>query len=556
MNHGYEPQSKLWKQFRSKLLVILPSAVWNCSTYKFQCTSFLKFESHNKRLIFMLSILIPMFLAQFVCAAQPVQLRILYLNDFHGFAEPYQSTGSTEKLGGIAFLAEKTNLLRKDRPTLLLSAGDMIQGNPWSNLFEGKSTIEVMNRMDFSAMVLGNHEFDYGQDVLKKRIQEARFPILAANIQGLSDIKPYVIKEISGLKVVIIGLVTEATPVTTHPRNVKGLKFLSVADVAQKIIDKLHDKSDLVIVLSHLGLPADVQLAKAVPGINIIVGGHSHTRIEKPMKIGETLIVQAWEHAKVLGILDLKIQDRKIIQYEGKLSVIQPEKNKADPLILEIVKRYQNQAAAILDEVIGEAQVDLQGQGSRFQETNLGNLIADILRKETQADLALINGGSIRSDILKGNIRMKDILSVLPFTDHPVVLKVSGQELKDIFEYGVSDPYQTGGRFPQVSGIIFSYKPANPPGQKITHIKIGNSPLQPEKWYTLATNDFLAADGDGYAALKTIMDTMEDKEGDSPHNNRVILFDSGREIRDMVTDFIKAKKRIYASVEGRIQKEK
>jgi 5'-nucleotidase / UDP-sugar diphosphatase len=412
-----------------------------------------------------------------------------------------------------------------------------------------------MNAMDFSAMTLGNHEFDYGQDVLKKRVNEANFPILAANVQELSYIKPYAVKEISGLKVAIIGLITEETPITTHPKNVKGLTFSSVVDAAQKVINELGGKSDLVIVLSHLGLPADVQLAKAVKGIDIIVGGHSHTRIEKPMKIDETLIVQAWEHAKVLGILDVTIQDRKVIRYEGKLALIQPDKGSPDPVTAQIVDRYHKQTAAILNEVIGEAKVDLQGNNSRSQETNLGNLVADILRKQTKSDLALINGGGIRSDILKGPVRINDILSVLPFTNHPVVLKVSGKELKDIFEYVISNLDGTTERFPQVSGIQITYKPENPVGQRITSFMIGENPVRPEAWYTLATNDFLAAGGDGYTNLKTILDTMESKQGYSAQNNRVILFDSGRAIRDIVIDFIKERKIISAAVEGRIRKE-
>ncbi len=504
-------------------------------------------------LFFIFNVLASIFWLQSACTAQPVDLRILYLNDFHGFAEAYQDAENHEKLGGIAILAAEANRLRQERPSLFLSAGDMIQGNPWTNLFDGKSTIEIMNRMEFSAMVTGNHEFDYGQDVLQKRIQEARFPVLAANVQGVTGIRPYVIKEIAGLQVAIIGLITQETPVTTHPRNVKGLKFLPAIETAQRTVSELRSQSDLMVVLSHLGLPADVQLAKTVTGIDLIVGGHSHTRVEKPMKIANTLIVQAWEHGKVLGILDLTVQDKKIIQYAGRLSVIQPDKNNADPLILEIVNRYQKQTDAILGEVMGKALVDLQGKKSRFQETHLGNLIADILREETKTDLAIMNGGGIRSDILKGDIRMKDILSVLPFTNHPVVLKVSGQEIKNIFEYGVSDPDQTGGRFPQVSGVTVSYNPANPAGQKVTDIKIGNCPLRMDAYYTLTTNDFLAAGGDGYNVFRTIMESEEDG---SPQSRRVILFDSGRDIRDVVRDYIKAKKMISAKVEGRIREEK
>lgn len=501
--------------------------------------------------IFLFSILS----AQFVIAAQPVSLRILYVNDFHGFAESHQTAGDTETLGGAAFLAAAINQFRKGQPTLLLAAGDFIQGNPWVNLFEGKSAIELMNAMDFSAMTLGNHEFDFGVDILHKRVREARFPVLAANVQGLSNIQPFIIKEISGLKVAIIGLVTEETPVTTHPKNVKDLTFSSAIDTAKKIIGDLDNTVDVVIVLSHLGLSADIQLARAVHGIDVIVGGHSHTRIEKPMKIDETLIVQSWEHGKTLGILDLTVQDMNITQYDGNLALIQPGKRQPDPSAEEIVGRYRKQASAILNEVIGEAQITLDGKNSRSRETNLGNLLSDILKKATHADIALINGGGIRADILKGPVRMNDILSVLPFANHPVVLKVNGKELKDIFEYGLADVEGMAGRFPQVSGIQITYNPANPAGAKITDLKVAGSPVCPESWYTLATNDFLAAGGDGYVALKNLLATMTNTPEGSPQNNRVILFDSGRAIRDMVIDYIKDNKRISASVESRIRKE-
>jgi 2',3'-cyclic-nucleotide 2'-phosphodiesterase (5'-nucleotidase family) len=153
---------------------------------------------------------------------QPAEIRILHVNDFHGFAEPYKPLGSDELFGGIPYLAAKANELRKGKPSLLLSAGDMIQGNNWANLFQGESVMEWMNAMRFDAMVLGNHEFDFGQEVLRKRISEARFPTLGANVKGVEGLKPYVIKELKGIKVAIIGVVTEDTPASTHPRNVAG----------------------------------------------------------------------------------------------------------------------------------------------------------------------------------------------------------------------------------------------------------------------------------------------------------------------------------------------
>ena len=242
-------------------------------------------------------------------AGEEKHLRILYVNDFHGYAEPHRPAGSSEAVGGIAYLAAEVNRLRAGQPTLLLAAGDMIQGNQWANFFQGESSIRVMNTMGFDAMVVGNHEFDFGQEVLKQRIGEAAFPVLGANVEGLPEIRPYVLKEIGGWKVLIIGVVTEDTPVMTHPRNVRGLSFRPPESTIRQIGPAALQEADLVIVLSHLGLPADRRLAQQVGGIHLIVGGHTHTRIEQPIRVNDTWIVQAWEHGKVLGCLDLMISE-------------------------------------------------------------------------------------------------------------------------------------------------------------------------------------------------------------------------------------------------------
>jgi 5'-nucleotidase / UDP-sugar diphosphatase len=483
-------------------------------------------------------------------AGEPVKLRLLYLNDFHGYGEPSKSSANPNQWGGIALLAAEVDRLRQERPTLLLAAGDMIQGHPWANLFEGRSTIEVMNAMGFSAMVLGNHEFDFGQEILIHRMEEARFPVLAANVQGLKGARPYIIQEVGGLKIAIIGLVTENTPTSTHPKNVKGLAFTSPMATSRKILKELEPKPDLVIILSHLGFPADRRLAKAVKGIPVIVGGHTHTRIETPVKVEDTLIVQAWEHGKVLGLLDLTIQDGKVLQYEGRLIPIRREEISPDPVIAKIVEGYNKKAEALLEEVIGEALVDLQAEGSRSRETNLGNLVADILRNETKADGALINGGGLRDDLLKGPIKGKHLLSVLPFRNFPMVLKVKGHELKAVLEHGLSDLSGSCGCFPQISGMGITYDPAAPAGERITSLRIREKPLEPEAWYTLATFDFLAAGGDGYSILSEL---LSPKDGVAGKSSRLVLFESGREIREVVTAYIKDKKQVSAHTEGRIR---
>ncbi|HUL36495.1 MAG TPA: bifunctional UDP-sugar hydrolase/5'-nucleotidase, partial [Thermodesulfobacteriota bacterium] len=340
---------------------------------------------------------------------EPVELRILHVNDFHGFVEPYKPLGSEELLGGIAYLAGRAKELRKEKPSLLLSAGDMIQGDNWANLFQAESVIELMNVMRFDAMVLGNHEFDFGQEILKKRVSEARFPVLGANVEGLPYVKPYIIKELGGIRLAIIGVVTEDAPASTHPRNVAGLRFVSAIETVRKYVGELKGKVEVIIVLSHIGYPADRVLAEGVKGIDVIVGGHSHTKITKPVTIGNTLIAQAWEHGKALGVLDISVKGGKVIRSEGRLEEIKPEKGKEDKAALAVVNKYKGKVDAVLNVRIGEAEVDLDGENVRRRETNLGDFVADIVRSLSGADVAIINGGGIRVGIRKGEIRAKDI---------------------------------------------------------------------------------------------------------------------------------------------------
>ncbi len=376
-------------------------------------------------------------LAIFLCGpawAREVSVRLLYVNDFHGFAEPYRPLGANESLGGAAYLAGAVERLREARPTLLLAAGDMIQGNNWANLFKGKSSIELLNAMKFDAMVVGNHEFDYGQRVLQERIKEAHFPVLGANVRGLPGLKPYVIKKVGGVRVAIVGVVTADTPVSTNPANVAGLSFSAPEAAVVETLKALCGKADLVVVLSHIGYPEDRVLAQKVPGIDVIIGGHTHTRLEKPAVVNHTIIVQAWEHAKALGVLDLTIKDGKIVNSEGHLEDIEPQPGREDPRVQRLVAKYAQQVNARLDQPVGETESDLDGEKVRSRETNLGDLVADIMRQAAGADTALVNGGSIRTSIHRGTIQAKDIYAALPFDNYVVSIRLTGRQLREALE--------------------------------------------------------------------------------------------------------------------------
>jgi 5'-nucleotidase/UDP-sugar diphosphatase len=408
--------------------------------------------------------------------------------------------------------------------------------------------------MKFDAMVLGNHEFDFGQDVLKKRISEAKFPVLGANVEGLDLIKPYVIKEVAGVKIGIIGIVTDDTPVTTHPGNVAGLAFISPLDSVKKYIKELKGRTDIIVVLSHIGYSADRLLSEKAEGIDVIVGGHSHTKVLSPTVINKTIVLQAWEHAKALGVLDLTVADGRIEKYEGHLEEIRPDLDKDDKDITAIVEKCQKKVEAVLNEKIGEAGADLDGENVRKRETNLGDFIADIMRKESGADVALINGGGIRASIRKGEIRVKHVYTVLPFDNYIVAVKLSGRQIREALEHGVSAVEEEAGRFPQVSGLVFTYSISAKAGSKVKDIFIAGKLIEENKEYIVATNDFLAAGGDGYKAFGDAVRSSRDFSivGGTMKGEKLTYSDSGRWLRDIVVNYIKEKKNIASVVDKRI----
>lgn len=485
------------------------------------------------------------------------EIRILHVNDFHGFANAYKPYGSQEEQGGLAYLAGRIDDLRAEKPTLLLAAGDMIQGNNWANLFRGKSSIEAMNAMKFDAMVVGNHEFDFGQAVLKERIQEAAFPFLGADVEGLNALKPYIIKNVGGLSIAVIGVVTDDTPTSTHPKNVSGLNFYSPVDTINKYVRALRDKNDLIVVLSHTGFKADLDLAKKVEGIDVIVGGHSHTKVAKPAVVGKTYIVQAFEHGKALGVLDLTVKNGSIVQADGRLEPISPA-GKENKTVGAIVAKYQQKVDSFMNETVGEAPVDLDGIHVRQQETNLGNLITDIIRKESGADAAIINGGTIRTSIRKGRITVSDVYAVVPFDNYIVAIKLTGQQIRDTLEHGVSGIEEEQGRFPQISGLAFTYNRLAPVGSRVKDVFIGGQPLIADKEYTVATHDFLAAGGDGYQAFGDAVQSSRDYAvvGGAMKGEKLVYSNAGKWLRDVVIDFVKSRKEISPEVEGRIREVK
>jgi 2',3'-cyclic-nucleotide 2'-phosphodiesterase (5'-nucleotidase family) len=446
---------------------------------------------------------------------QPVDLTIIHINDFHGRLLPslVKSVHETLPVGGAAYLAYMIREKRTKNPegTLLLSAGDMFQGSAVSNTFRGEPVIEIMNYLKFDAMAIGNHEFDWGMDVLKTLRRSAAFPFLSANIAAnsedqkngnLSWIIPYHILERKGLKIAVIGITTPETPYSTKQENVKDITFLDPEKVLPAIIREARAKgANFIILLSHSGLDADKRLAEVVPGINLIVGGHSHTAVMKPEMVSETIIVQAGYHGIYLGTLELKIEpDAGMVRAytkEKELEIVYagPE-NKTDERVEKIVNIYNDQLKESFAQVIGESSVDLVRND--IAESNIGNLVSDAIREATGADIAFESSGGIRTDLPRGKITREQVYGLLPFDDIVITMDLSGKQILEILEQSAT--LEKG--MLQVSGITVVYDVTKYPGSRVVKVSVGNKPLEPKTTYRVAVNDFLAAGGDKFKTFK------------------------------------------------------
>lgn len=518
----------------------------------------------NKMLILFAVLFFPV-----LAFAAPQTIRILHVNDLHGFVHPSNNPGMQEPLGGAAQLAERISRLRSEKPSILLSAGDMIQGDSWANLTSGASVIELMNLMKFDAMTTGNHEYDFGQDVLRKRITQASFPVLAANVTGLEALKPYAIIKRGGLRIAVIGLVTMDIPETSHPDNTRGLSFTKPLARAQELVRELRGQADLIVLLTHIGHSEDRALAESLAGplsaaphnsmqmgSVLIVGGHSHTRVEPPVRIAGNCVAQAWEHGKTLGIIDVTVDAGKIIACDGHLEEIRSSAAPGDPAVAGLVKRYDDQMQATLGRVIGQAGIDLIQEGIRQRETNLGNLVADVVRQSAGADAAIINAGSIRTGIRRGPITMQDIYAALPFNNYIVAVRLSGRQLRDTLEHGVSAVEREEGRFPQVSGLRFAFDPAKPAGQRVSDVSVAGKPLNDRQDYTVATLDFMAVGGDGFRAFGAAIRSGNDYTdlGEALHSSRLVYNNPGRWLREIMADYLGKHHEVRPAVENRIVK--
>ncbi|MBN1501542.1 MAG: 5'-nucleotidase C-terminal domain-containing protein [Spirochaetes bacterium] len=453
-------------------------------------------------------------LTAFQAAAQTnnsFTLKVLHTNDTH-----LRLMEGTYDGMGFPKLAAKINELRKGKdPVLLLDAGDFVHGMPIGTISKGEKIIGLLDLMGYDAITIGNHEFDYGKNQLLKLIKKTKVPFISANIYSGKKrfSKPYIIKEIQGVKVGIFGLTTPESYVKAHPKNVTGLTIKDPADEARIMVSELQSKGcSVIIALVHLGIDESTPenwrstyVAENVPGIDLIVDGHSHSSLPSGMKSGSTMIVSAMEYDKALGIVDLDVSQGKVSSVKASYFTKEDAaKAPEDSAVLAFIKNVENQNKKITDAVIGKSDIELNGEKNnvRAGETNLGNLITNSILWKTGADCVITNGGGIRASVAKGKITKGNIITVLPFGNTIVVKEISGKDIREALEFGVADYPNTAGKFPHVAGITFKLDAKAAAGKRVVDLMIGGKPADDKKLYKLATNDFMAAGGDGYAMFK------------------------------------------------------
>jgi len=443
-------------------------------------------------------------LATQAAAQAPVTLTFMHFND------DYQ-LGPVDggRAGGLDRLASVIKRIRAADPEAqLLFAGDLISPSLESSVFRGAQMIDGLNALGVDAASLGNHEFDLGPAVLQERLAESRFPWIATNVYqaDLSRVPRLhftLIKRVRGIEVGYFGLLTEATLVASRPGP--GIRILDELGTARGIVPILQRNGARVIVgVTHLDMATDQRILREVPGIHFIAGGHEHDPLRA--MVGRSLVAKAGSDARFLGVVRMQVTpDGRVISIADELIPITSE-TPSDDAVAAIVKRYADRMSREQDVVIGRTTVALDARNAtvRAAESALGNFIADVMRQVVDADVAITNGGGIRTNALfpPGEIKRRDVVGWLPFNNIVVKVRLSGAAIRAALEHGVSQVEDLGGRFPQVSGMTYSFSRSRPAGSRITAVTIGGRPLDPDAFYTLATNDFILAGGDGYATVR------------------------------------------------------
>lgn len=430
-----------------------------------------------------------------------ILLDILHVNDMHGFLEPQKDPKVSQGLvGGFARVKTVLDRARDDNPdgTLVLNAGDIAEGTMVSYLTRGKSVAEALRPFKFDALALGNHDFAWGQAALAGMMGAIGCPVVAANVVKTSDgsvmdgAQPYILKDVKGVKVGILGLDTPEMRHFVAGEKLQGLDFLDGVETVQKWLPEVRAKgAEVVVVLSHMGFEEDCKLAKAVPGLDVIVGGHSHTELREGHQEGDTLIVQAGSLTKFVGRATLEFDPvtRRVVGHQACLIPVKVDTVSPDPEVSAIIAPYLHEAQQVGAKVMGEAREDLHH--AHREAAKLNQIHADSLLRASGAEIGICNSRTLRANVREGEVTYKDLYSALPFTEENyVVLRATGRQVLAEIEDDLRDK---ATELAVPAGLSYAYDPTRPEGQRVMSATLASGEaLDPEREYSVVLNETMS----------------------------------------------------------------
>lgn len=472
--------------------------------------------------------------------ADLLHLTLLQIND-HYVLEPVDGG----RRGGMARLATLVQDLKRENPnTIFALAGDTLSPSVESALLRGRQMVAALNAVGLDFATFGNHEFDFGPDVLVERMKESKFRWLSANVVDRRSGRPFggaladVLVTLGGVRVGLFGLTTAQTTQTSRPGP--DVAFGQPVAVARDVAARLRaEGANLVVAVTHVTMAEDKAIA-ATADVDVILGGHEHDPLVA--EEGKTLITKAGSDARYLVQVDVWLtRDGRLVERSWRFREVS-RRIEPDALVAALVRDYARQLDRELDTVVGKSTVPLEARSAtlRTEETNLGDFVADALRERLGSDVAAINGGAIRTNrtVPPGPLTRRDVMSLLPFTDLVAKLEMRGADLRAALEHGLSQTDRAGGGFLQLSGVRLVWDSRLAPGRRIVEASVGGKPLADDAVYTVAVPGYLVRGGDGYTAFARAKTIVGAESG--PHVSQVVL------------DAIATRGEIQPAVDGRI----
>lgn len=400
------------------------------------------------------------------CAAPRYSLTVLHTNDIHGKFAPERAAWRPDSawVGGFAPLSGALDSVRAaDSRTIYIDAGDLMTGNPICDIVEngteGGALLEMIERCGCDVISVGNHEFDLGAEHLREFLDASGVPWVCGNVRWTATgeaLRPaYRILERGKLRIGVIGLILTDLAGVVAQQAVQPFTVQDIADAAQPLIDELDPQTDLIILLTHNGLEKDKELAHSISGCDVIVGGHSHTRLTEPIIENDVIIAQAGSYLKNLGVLRLEIQGDRVRGHHGELVELLRERFQPDSAVANYCRQFEEQIAREYGDTIAVAATDWTR--SYNATSAIGNLLCDLLRTAYSADFAIVNSGGIRKDIPAGPVRKLDIVELLPFVNSVTAFDATGAELQIFAERQAAAQMSGKQETLQMSGIEISY---------------------------------------------------------------------------------------------------